>query len=270
MNLVFNCYPNGKTKAVTFSYDDIDRGDLRMLETMDRYGAKCTINVNSSWVGVSYKLTKEELQDISTRHELACHGYRHAWMGHDNGYAPLGSTVGELWEDKKLVEAISGRPVIGMAYPYGTHAINEDVRHLADSCGLRYGRGTLATGSFDLPKDFTLWEPTCHHDGCMELLPKFLEWPLYWKPMPLFYIWGHSFEYRENNTWNILEEVLEGLSKDRNIWYATNGEIYEYLTAMRNLRVSADNTMVYNPSNISVFATADGEVTELKPGMNRL
>lgn len=43
-------FPGGKAKAVTFSYDDGDRGDLRLLETINKYGIKCTFNINSGFV----------------------------------------------------------------------------------------------------------------------------------------------------------------------------------------------------------------------------
>lgn len=275
MSIYFDCYPGGKHKAVTFSYDDIDRADLQMLEIMERYGAKCTINVNTSWFGQEWqpgvkRLTEEEVKDVGTRHELACHGLRHRWMNLENECYPKGSTVRELWEDKMALEAIAGKPVIGMAYPYGTQAVNEDIRHLLGSCGLLYARGTEATGEFDLPRDFTCWEPTCHHRDGVDAAERFLNYPGWKPPLPLLYIWGHSYEYRWDNNFELLEEILEKLSACDDIWYATNGEVYEYCMALRNLRVSADEKTVYNPSCISVFATVDGVITELRSGLNQL
>ena len=37
------------------------------------------------------------------------------------------------------------------------------------------------------------------------------------------------------------------------IWYATNGEIYEYLRAYDRLEWSAEGKFVYNPSAIDVY-----------------
>ena len=37
------------------------------------------------------------------------------------------------------------------------------------------------------------------------------------------------------------------------IWYATNGEIYEYVQAFDRLEFSADGESVYNPSAIDVY-----------------
>jgi hypothetical protein len=67
-----------------------------------------------------------------------------------------------------------------------------------------------------------------------------------------------------------MEELLEKLSQDQTIWYATNGEVYDYMTAIKNLRVSCDETSVYNPSAISVFATVGGEIVEFKSGLTIL
>ena len=37
------------------------------------------------------------------------------------------------------------------------------------------------------------------------------------------------------------------------IWYATNGETYDYVEAFKSLRFSAEGTRVYNPSALDVY-----------------
>lgn len=44
---------NGKMKALTFSYDDGNMADGRLIEILDRYGMKGTFNINTA------KLPKE-------------------------------------------------------------------------------------------------------------------------------------------------------------------------------------------------------------------
>lgn len=66
--------------------------------------------------------------------------------------------------------------------------------------------------------------------------------------MPLFYIWGHSFEFERENTWPLMEQLAEKLHGAQDIWYATNGQIADYLTALRSTRESADGKRLYNPS----------------------
>jgi len=38
-------YPGGKLKAVTFSYDDGQRHDVRLTEIFNRFGMKATFNL---------------------------------------------------------------------------------------------------------------------------------------------------------------------------------------------------------------------------------
>lgn len=47
MRYVFMRYPDGKSKAVTFSYDDGVVQDKRLAELFDKYGMKGTFNFNT-------------------------------------------------------------------------------------------------------------------------------------------------------------------------------------------------------------------------------
>ena len=56
------------------------------------------------------------------------------------------------------------------------------------------------------------------------------------------------------------------VSGNDEIWYAANMEIYRYVTAQRNLVISADESIVYNPSAEEVWFTCDGEIMSVKGG----
>ena len=47
-------FPNAKQKALTLSYDDGVQQDIRFIEILDKYGIKCTFNING------YALEDEE------------------------------------------------------------------------------------------------------------------------------------------------------------------------------------------------------------------
>ena len=74
-------FPEGKLKAVTFSYDDGVRADIRFSDILSAHGLKGTFNINSSRVSVngegclSYKELKEYILDRG--HEVAVHGACH-------------------------------------------------------------------------------------------------------------------------------------------------------------------------------------------------
>lgn len=48
--------------------------------------------------------------------------------------------------------------------------------------------------------------------------------------------------------------------------YATNEQIYEYLTAIRRLESTADGTKLYNPSAKTVWYEKDGVLCSLPGG----
>ena len=43
---------NGKMKALTFSFDDGLMQDIRLVEMFNKYGLKCTFNLNSARLGM--------------------------------------------------------------------------------------------------------------------------------------------------------------------------------------------------------------------------
>ena len=49
MQYRFIRFPEGKLKAVTFSYDDGKKSDLRPADTLEKHNMKCTFNVPSAW-----------------------------------------------------------------------------------------------------------------------------------------------------------------------------------------------------------------------------
>jgi hypothetical protein len=64
MRYRFVRFPGGKSKAITFSYDDGVRDDLHFTEIIDRYGLKATFNVNTDLIPTQsgeLRLTAEEL-----------------------------------------------------------------------------------------------------------------------------------------------------------------------------------------------------------------
>ena len=54
-----------------------------------------------------------------------------------------------------------------------------------------------------------------------------------------------------------MEKLVSTLANNDKIWYATNIEIYDYLSAVRQLRVSADESILYNPTCLDVWVEGD-------------
>ena len=257
-NIVFNLFPNGKKRAVTFSYDDGAKADYKMTEIFDRYGAKCTYNLNSGRFD-QYHIDKAFVRELGERHEVAIHGVNHPFWER----LPHGEMLKDIIDDKDALEDIIGKPIIGGAYPYGTY--NEEVVKVLDSAGIKYCRTTMSTKSFQWSKNMLELSPTCHHNDCVERAKLFVNTPV-WNNLPLFYIWGHSFEFENANNWEILDDLFAILGETDTIYYATNGELYDYYRAIQSLRITNDKTVIVNPTATTVYATVNGVQTALTPG----
>ena len=151
-----------------------------------------------------------------------------------------------------------------MSYPFGKYTDN--AINILKSCGMEYAR-TTGTGSFDPPADFMKWHPTCHHsDDIFSKLDGFLA--NRWSPMGIFYIWGHSYEFPQvEGAWERMEEFCKRAQENSDkIWFATNIEIYDYITALRQLKISADRKTVYNPTQIDLWISVDDAPVKISAG----
>ena len=255
------CYPGGKKKALTFSYDDSHPDNLRLAGILNRHGMKATFNLSSALLPGENEEQKADYVKklLAGGHEIACHGQTHGFFDR----MPQLSLVEEVLEDRRRLEKISGRIVNGMAYPY--RAYNAQVIETLRSLGIVYARAARSTGFFSLPADFLAWDPTCHHkENLPEVAERFLKCCHYGG---LCYVWGHVFEFNRDNNWNIIEDFCAEVASAEDIWFATNGEICEYVTAFRRLVTSADTRTVRNPNAQSIWVfDQNGIPHEIKGG----
>ena len=69
----------------------------------------------------------------------------------------------------------------------------------------------------------------------------------------MFYLWGHSYEFDNDDNWNVIEEFCAYMGNREDIWYATNIEIYDYVMAYQSLQIDEDKKKVHNPTGIDVW-----------------
>lgn len=247
------CYPEWKEKAVTFSYDDGQIFDRRLVEIFNKYGLKATFHLNSGILNTEGFIQYEELKELYAGHEIACHGVYHEYPTHLNQEGLLK----EYYEDRKTLEEKTGRIVRGCSYAFGEY--DQRVIDMLRNIGIVYSRTVEATGNFKIPEDFMKWTPSCHHnDAFGDMADAFLNTPNYMK-LPLFYIWGHSFEFDRQDNWQQMEEFCEKISGQEDTWYTTNIDYVDYMTAARNLIFSMDGTQIVNLSKIQIYAKVDGK-----------
>lgn len=269
----FMRFKEGKAKALTLSYDDGVDQDIRLIKILDKNGVKCTFNISAGRFaeeGTVYPddkingrlLTKSQAISLykNSDHEIAIHGYTHPHLDR----LATNHAMYEIIQDRKELEEIFDTMVRGCAYPFG--AYNDDVVKILELAQIKYARTTISTKKFSLPTDWLRLEASCHHRSpeFMELAEKFVE--LNPKEASLFYVWGHSYEFDQDNNWDVIEKFAEYVGGREDIWYATNIEIYDYIEAYKNLQTSADGKTIYNPSVIDVWMSDDGKIYKIPSG----
>lgn len=244
--MLIPCYPGGKWRALTLSYDDNQIHDRQMIDVLNRYGVRATFHLNSGMLDKPGFVASAEVADLYKGHEIACHGVYHHFPSHMDATA----WAAEIWNDRLALEQLAGYPVCGLSYAYGDYnaAAVDALPHL----GIAYSRTVAANMSFKLPDNFLLWHPTCHHKDALSMVEPFFNRPDFFQ-LNLFYIWGHSFEFERQGNWDLLEELCQKLGGRDDIWYATNMEIKRYVDAVRGAVRNAAGTMVQNLSHCTLY-----------------
>ncbi len=269
----FMRFPGGKAKALTLSYDDGVEQDGRLIAIMKARGLKGTFNLNSGLYapeGTVYeagtihrRMTRKQADALygDSGMEVAVHGLTHPFLEQ----LSQNRCTREVLCDRENLEKQFGCIVRGMAYPYGT--FDDEVVECLKACGIVYARTTVSTGTFDLPRDWLRLAATCHHNDprLMELARKFVEKKTSRAPW-LFYLWGHSYEFEQNDNWNVIEEFAAYTGGREDVWYATNLEIYEYVHDYEQLIFSTDGSMVCNPTARTLYFATAYENREVKAG----
>ncbi|MBE5865333.1 MAG: polysaccharide deacetylase [Lachnospiraceae bacterium] len=282
---VFVTFPGGKAKALTMSYDDGKIQDERLISIFNQYGIKGTFNLNYGLMGdndpgrkpgsrIIPRVPLERVKEIYEGHEIATHTMTHSTIAR----CPMTALAREIMDDRAGLEQLSGRIVRGHAYPNGSYS--PEIKQLFRELGIVYGRvvqsepidvnGGIVESimAFNLPDDSMEWKATCHHNDprLMKIAEMFANFKKR-QYLKLMTVWGHSYEFDNNDNWEVIEEFCKYMGGREDIWYATNIEIFDYMTAYRNLQFSANTDAVYNPNAISVWVELNGQkIVEIPSG----
>ena len=216
-------------KAFVLSYDDGVWQDVRLVEMLNKYGLKCTFNLNSgmmdppySWEADGVKIERmpsEMLPGLYAGHEIACHTAHHCDL---TGLGD-GEISDEVRNDISALEKIAGQRVTGFAYPYGN--TDKRVSFLLKMCGVSYARGVRSTHGFDMPEDLLEISPTCRHkeEEIFDLAREFIA--LQPESPKLFLLWGHSYEFDMQRGWERFERFCDLIAGHDDIFYATTSQV---------------------------------------------
>ena len=225
-----------KKKAITFSYDDGVVQDIRLIELLNKYGLKCTFNLNSELLSkkgmliregkriAHYKIHTEDVKHIYEGHEVAVHTLTHPNLTQCDDKEIIRQVEADRLNLSELVEY----EVVGMAYPCG--GVNNDDRVagiIKKNTGVKYSRTITTNNCFDLQENLYRFNPTVYHldfEKMMQLGREFVEFKP--KEPKVFYIWGHSYEMDYGaDYWVKLEEFFKLISNKEDIFYGTNKEV---------------------------------------------
>jgi len=271
-------FPGGKSKAITLSYDDGSKDDIRFLEIINKYGLKCTFNLVGKDVENERQLSNTFIRKnmLEKGHEVANHGYYHRAQNKIRSI----EGIRDIIDCRIALEKAFGIIIRGMAYPdCAIDPISEPntynrIQGYLGELGIAYARNcTGDNDKFNLPDDWFNWLPTAHHNNpkIMEYIDKFINLDvssqyIASRTPKLFYMWGHSFEFEGKQNWDHLEKLCQKLSGHNDVWYATNIEIHDYVKAYDSLIYSADGTTVYNPTLFTIWFDIDRTLYSIKPG----
>ncbi len=228
---------NGKMKAVTFSYDDGVTQDKRLIEIFNKYGLKCTFNLNSEHLGkpgmlniggkmVNHnKVQPSEVRALYSGHEVAVHTLTHPLLPDIEDDKEI---IRQVEQDRLNLSELCGYEVVGMAYPCGGQNHDDRVaRLIRENTGVKYCRTIISNFSFDVQDDLYKFKPSVYHnaefDKMIELGKRFIETETD-KPQ-IFYVWGHAYEFDYAENWDRFEEFCKMISGNDDIFYGTNKEV---------------------------------------------
>lgn len=245
----------GYQKYFTMSFDDGLEQDKRIIQILNRYGIKCTFNLNAGLFGTKnrvgrignigfleysegstglktrfknhdhHRIPADEIAQVYEGFEIASHGYKHEALA----LIKPEQMEESIRMDIEGLSKLTGYPIVGHAYPGGSSS--DKVAACLKKHGIIYAREVLGTGSFSFPKDPLRYRSTSMvwNKKLFELADQFS------KADPetgdlLFYIWGHGYELdfgTELASWERFEKFCERIAGQKDIVYCTNKQVFE-------------------------------------------
>jgi len=227
------------------------------------------------------------MQALASSHELGSHTWSHV----NAKKCDAKVLRKELLESKRYLEKITGRPVYGMAYPWGAYSPKS--AGIVHECGLLFGRTTKEGNLMFPPKDSYTWGVSIYAKGAtttQERLHTKREqtWRRLLSRKPILYARYRTGDWRRlalklfekarrvNGVWHLyghssdfpdagpeaeqqLLEVSRHVALKADVWYATNGmlflnEIVKKATSITSSRVGPEHVFRIRtsiPKNVS-------------------
>jgi len=237
-----------KQSYLTISIDDGHPTDLRTAELLQKLGLKATFYIparNSERTVMS----PNEIREIAQHFEAGSHTLNHKPLKHLlDREAHL-----EINNGKKWLEDVLGKDVVAFCYPQGKFH-SGIIKHVQQAGFL--GARTCMFNLNSFPQNPFLWGVSTHgysHSVAIQIRHALLEgnfrgllnfiavhrlsqdWVEHFgygidfveKHGGVAHLYFHSWEIEEYNQWAKLENLLKSVSKNSNLLFKTNGELFK-------------------------------------------
>jgi peptidoglycan/xylan/chitin deacetylase (PgdA/CDA1 family) len=251
-------FPGNATCAVTTSWDDNDKDNMKIASVLDSFGLKGTFYIDFS--DAKEHLSDSQIRELSGKHEVGSHTWSHA----DMRSCDESKIQSELTESRKVLEDTTGDRIFGLAYPYGHHTYVAG--KIAKECGYIFARTTeLGHVNFP-PPDHYSWGVSYYalkrsglpkklisrhtisrtalvylfnmtsksSDLALKLLEKAMLREGVW------HIYGHADEVIQPVHNEELIRICRHVAGQKHVWYTTNSNLF--LNEIVKTRVSIRET----------------------------
>lgn len=212
-------------------WDDGVEDDIRLCEILREHGAKASFNLNPGLHGSTRsepwrhkgikdvrRLALSELPATYDGFTIANHSLSHPWATR----IPAREWKHEVDEGRRRLQDIFQQPVDGFAYPYGDS--NAEACKIVREAGHAYARTCQNVTPCFPPQDPMQFSPDSHHAAADF-------WERYEKAKslgaPVFYFWGHSYEFITESDWFAFSEKLVRLNADPDACWADLPELFK-------------------------------------------
>jgi hypothetical protein len=235
--------PDHARTAVTTSWDDGHKLDLRLAAMLERAGVAGTFYIapRSCEIPAEARLTSDDIRSLAGAFEIGGHTLTHARLPR----LSASEAAEEIRQGKSLLEDVIQSPVRSFCYPRGEYRPWH--LDLVREAGFSLGR-TVRRHETDFPRDPLRTGTTVHAyrhwrdipaiawlAGCQptKAAAQFWNWDdlaigLFDRTLAtggLFHLWGHSWEVDAHDDWGRLERVLHHIGGRSSLRYITNGDL---------------------------------------------
>ena len=298
-------YPSFTKKALTFTIDDGNmKYDAVMLEILKPAGIKGTFNLCSNlhlgreketydfyrgyeianhckfhpiinYDGVVYVIADEPFDetsaDVGKIYKVdGKEGFY--WFRKPNGWREMvfeEDFITYIKEGKRELEEIFGLgSVRDFVWPYGNQdnaAAHELIRKTHRSS--RITGCTADTTAFAIPTDKYAWSYNANDTNLLEIMEKYEQYPDDGE-LKFFAFGVHSIDFERDDKWDDLKTFADKYgNRPDTYWYASIGDIYDYLSATKNVVIS--DGVIENTSDVAIYLELSGERIVLSPKEKR-